>query len=823
MAYADEPTSKPATQSTTQCALPNPEVMNSIQAIQQALQIESDILSTNEQRRVERLLEIDGTLKAQEVAKKNRTIDIQEIQLEIRRIQTDISKLEDQVVLFKKDQIIFGRTESIRKLVRNIDENSQKLERLNKQIKIWTLSYGLHHKLKEMSVSGDRFRDSEIEWDNSGWPGWLGLKPSAHSRLQNPIAAYGLLLNLIQEVKRDKGQHALDEVVALKSAMVLVTSMQADEKKVMEEHEALVKELQIQQSWRKEISTDLIKRALADLNLNPNWNIDLAMKIDERNKKIGDLQALIAELNEKIDSERERDRAERKTESRAGAELFAEKREMKEKQNELESARRSLDAEKNIAPFEIEVRDPSKLTANHRAIYEALKAKAEIPFRTVTNLLTAHEAFLFNIRNQNARQEPTLLTDKMKELSSQVSKTSEPAYMKREYQGLINQSLGRDLVYNRDYFTSMDILCSGKKQCRAGTMFDQVFMRSHLGAQEFRKLNPVVIFTPGHIMSGYMKKDADGAWMLQGVEMTVKGEGIVPFGKVSELNQPLRIVDAEDFALVEIFKSDLKDSSKTVSETLARAAIKYEINLPHLEELVSKEGLGGSGDLLRSSSPYAFGRSDNVPEGDQEIIEAGVIDPKSYNAGGSPNAKEALKVVSAPRVAPASQPATTQASVAPTPLQELLAKEYVIYQKEVHGVEVTEESEIAHGINYYREMLIERVIDRIVVTETVGERREKVVIFRDPGAKDFEVLVRDEEASQKLAAKMKKLRYDGYSGIYDRSMPFGEEAYEFSQALDAIIEKDPSFEELLSKVFDVPLDAFEHAERKRERKEERER
>jgi hypothetical protein len=186
--------------------------------------------------------------------------------------------------------------------------------------------------------------------------------------------------------------------------------------------------------------------------------------------------------------------------------------------------------------------------------------------------------------------------------------------IKSRYENNIEKQFGKKTLYNKAAVSILDLIGDNKLQCYSGTVLNQIVMRTLYTAGEFRDRHLVIIFESGHVLPGYFELEAKG-FHLYGIETTVKGRGMVDYGMASELKAPIRIVDAEYFALVETLKTNLKDPAKTVDSIVKMTAEKYGIAVSAIDISLTR----GKNPVL-NSSPFGFGES-TVADGDQERIE----------------------------------------------------------------------------------------------------------------------------------------------------------------------------------------------------------
>lgn len=193
----------------------------------------------------------------------------------------------------------------------------------------------------------------------------------------------------------------------------------------------------------------------------------------------------------------------------------------------------------------------------------------------------------------------------------------------------------------------------GAAQCYSGTSLFEVLFRKTFGQGIFKELNRVVIFEAGHILPGYAIRN-ENRWHLYGVETTVAGKAVTDFGYTNDIKEPIRVVDANDFVVTEIFKRHL-DSARAelmVKAILKSTADQYEIEVEALEKMIqskvgsvvsSSKGIGtakltkeswSSGKI--NSSPFSFGSAD-IPNGRQPRIKADQLQPRGDHPFLSPD------------------------------------------------------------------------------------------------------------------------------------------------------------------------------------------
>lgn len=199
------------------------------------------------------------------------------------------------------------------------------------------------------------------------------------------------------------------------------------------------------------------------------------------------------------------------------------------------------------------------------------------------------------------------------------------------------------IIYNVESNSPLDLITQNKMQCYSGTVYAQMVFRSGRRAQ-FVKNNPVVIYKFGHILPGYMVDTPNGYELVE-VETTVSGRG-ERRTLVNELYEEQRIIDAEVFALIEIFKSRITNGDEILKTALIQTAQKYNIPLDQIEPrsvLTNGARVADKNNVFLNSDFMMFGNINNVPKGDTKRAES------SRTAMPSDLPNEVYYVDSAPR------------------------------------------------------------------------------------------------------------------------------------------------------------------------------
>ncbi|MCB0357509.1 MAG: hypothetical protein KDD40_10895, partial [Bdellovibrionales bacterium] len=341
-----------------------------------------------------------------------------------------------------------------------------------------------------------------------------------------------------------------------------------------------------------------------------------------------------------------------------------------------------------------ELVEGAKLSKNQKYIADKVIKGESVEFATLTEEMVAvhHRAEVKKTKKKLQESQAISTVAAIASAMTPVSsfEQSKMGEFKVSYEKFLEDIHNKELAYNLDAINIFDILEKGKMQCYSGTYLNQVNLRNYVShVSTFDSLEPVVIYESGHVLPGFMQKDKQGDWTLLGIETTLAGQAQKIYGKVKELDIPVRIFLAHDFALNEIFKGLLKKEiipvkaqsmatgntklaatacmSKIDGELANRAASKYGIPLQRLEQKIfASEGkncaafsnIGGSGTpqqtvkstqstVALNESSLGFGKSD-VPPGDikrqkVDVIPANLVGFSGARIFNEINEKEVLK------------------------------------------------------------------------------------------------------------------------------------------------------------------------------------
>ncbi|MEW6057128.1 MAG: hypothetical protein AB1540_10990 [Bdellovibrionota bacterium] len=312
------------------------------------------------------------------------------------------------------------------------------------------------------------------------------------------------------------------------------------------------------------------------------------------------------------------------------------------------ASQRSSESNALYFPYEIPFKETAALTDLEKSIHAKIENHAALDYAEITQAIE-----LIHLNHYNDANNANVTEDELKQFLGELSqplKESLPVItrLKPTYEIKLEAIIKPNSF---DYLVSadslVDVLKNGAAQCYSGTiLFESLYRRTH-SVQQFIDANRVVIHAPGHILPGFLVKESDLKWRLYGIETTVNGRGIVDYGATAELDSPIRVVDANDFLITEVFRKHLEPTKIEVfaQSVLKSTADRFAIPLEKLEAKI--QALQGS--QVKSSKPYAqavyvaesgkwegqkinstlfgFGRAD-IPEGRQKRNYQDILPPE---------------------------------------------------------------------------------------------------------------------------------------------------------------------------------------------------
>lgn len=183
---------------------------------------------------------------------------------------------------------------------------------------------------------------------------------------------------------------------------------------------------------------------------------------------------------------------------------------------------------------------------------------------------------------------------------------------------------GVELTYNKDFYRVTDLSLNNRVQCYSGTIFFNLM--NELSNNPFE--NTVVIFTSGHVLPGYIEQK-DGRLVLKGIETTGSGKSIINYGETKNISGDIRVFDAKQFLLSELFKYDISDFENVYKQML-KSMERYGFKTDQFYGLELK-GSGVVNSNQFNASNFVFGSS-SAPSGDQSRAEFDEITNNDFRA-----------------------------------------------------------------------------------------------------------------------------------------------------------------------------------------------
>jgi hypothetical protein len=182
--------------------------------------------------------------------------------------------------------------------------------------------------------------------------------------------------------------------------------------------------------------------------------------------------------------------------------------------------------------------------------------------------------------------------------------------------------VGKHLRFNEQANSIVDVLQEGEMQSYSGTLLNQILFRS-LPKKMYDQFKFMIVFESNNVLPAVIAMDGQGREHLWGIETTVSGLGFKNYGPVTELDkikQPIRVIDAHYFAVIEALRSITKNGEDVVASALKATAAAHNFPLEAMEAKFQTASLPPA-----DSSPFSFVMPDQAnvfPSGDAERIAA---------------------------------------------------------------------------------------------------------------------------------------------------------------------------------------------------------
>lgn len=205
------------------------------------------------------------------------------------------------------------------------------------------------------------------------------------------------------------------------------------------------------------------------------------------------------------------------------------------------------------------------------------------------------------------------LTKAMEELKkiSQVEAIG-PHDFKVQFDSKIEtEFLGGDKIkYHPEAWALQHPMSAGKIQCYGGTNLFATLNSLRNAPTD----NLVFIYETGHVLPGYIVVE-NNEMVLKGIEMTAAGRAEINYGPTANIAGDIRVLDAKQVMLVELFRDsefDWDSTVKSMLETVQAYGFKTE-EMKSFETKVAKVDTVFSSDQLNSTF-FGFGEVDAKPK-----------------------------------------------------------------------------------------------------------------------------------------------------------------------------------------------------------------
>lgn len=269
-----------------------------------------------------------------------------------------------------------------------------------------------------------------------------------------------------------------------------------------------------------------------------------------------------------------------------------------------------------FSPLRFSVSSQYFLTESKRDLYRAIANGESVPFGAISRAMMED-----HFRNWKGRhpEDERELDEMVRGIQGLVAgaPASELGETKAAVEAKLLGAIGTPLIYNAQAISIFDALYQNRAQAYSGTLLLTLAARENWGKPKIEAANLVVIYESGHVLPGYLQKVGE-EWHLIGIETAVEGTGRVLYGEVNHAMQNedrmIRVVDAQLFALVELYKFDADDILDMANQALVQTAAKYGIREP---SLLVRERFKRQVDYGKLAwSPFSFGNPD-VGQGDR--------------------------------------------------------------------------------------------------------------------------------------------------------------------------------------------------------------
>ncbi len=268
-------------------------------------------------------------------------------------------------------------------------------------------------------------------------------------------------------------------------------------------------------------------------------------------------------------------------------------------------------------PLSFSVSSQYFLTESKRDLYREILDGKNVAFGAITHALIEDHYKNWKERHPDDETELDTMIRGVQGLAAGMPTTG-LSETKAALETKLASITGAPLLYNAQAISIFDAIYTNRIQAFSGTLFSTLVLRESWGKAKIDAANLVVIYESGHSLPGYLEPRENGQWNLVGIETTVEGPARVLYGEINHAMQNedrmMRVVDAQLFALVELFKFNADDIMDMANQALRMTATRYGIVEPSLLVRSSFKRQVNDGQL--AWSPFLFGSAD-VGQGDR--------------------------------------------------------------------------------------------------------------------------------------------------------------------------------------------------------------
>ncbi len=260
-------------------------------------------------------------------------------------------------------------------------------------------------------------------------------------------------------------------------------------------------------------------------------------------------------------------------------------------------------------PLQFTVGTSFGLSESKQVLYQRIQNKESVSFKAITETLIEDHYRNWIDRRRDLNNPSFAQALKRIQSFATPFESAELGDIKETLEARVEGVSGQRPVYNSRAVSLLDIPYSRRMQAFSGTSLLLVALREAWGRTRLEQSHSVAIYESGHILPGYLVQK-EGKWHLVGIETAVTNKGRVLYGPLEDALKArlLRIVDAELWAVVELFKFEADNLVDLANQALKLTAEKYSIADPAY--LVESRFRREADYSKLAWSPFSFGNPD---------------------------------------------------------------------------------------------------------------------------------------------------------------------------------------------------------------------